>query len=196
VIAASEITGVILCGGSGARMGGVDKPLQLLNGMPMVQHVRTRLVPQVHHVVLSANRHHDAYRMWNDVVIGDVIADAGPLGGVLTVSQHTQLPYLFCCPGDAPRLSTTLVATLCAALAASPADIAIPHDGTQPQHLFMLLSQRVANHLQQYLAAGQRSVRDFVSALPHVVVDCSREYESFVNVNTEHELQTVAQQLQ
>lgn len=194
MIDASEITGVILCGGQGARMGGVEKPLQRLHDMPMVQHVRDRLGPQVGSVIISANRCHEAYGAWNDVVLSDAIPNAGPLGGLLTACTYSALPYLFCCPGDAPRLSTTLVSTLAEALTLSQKDIAIPHDGVQPQHLFMLLSLRATAQLQAYLATGHRSVSGFVAGTPHVVVDASSAFDTFMNINTEHDLQAVGLQ--
>lgn len=194
MIDAREITGVILCGGHGARMGGVEKPLQPLRGKPMVQHVRERLAPQVDRIVISANKCHEAYGTWNDVVLSDEIPNAGPLGGILTACTHSTLPYLFCCPGDAPRLSTTLVSTLAKALALSQQDIAIPHDGVQPQHLFMLASLRATDQLREYLTAGHRSVGGFVAGTRHAVVDASSVFDSFMNVNTAQDLQAVERQ--
>ncbi|HEV8261552.1 MAG TPA: NTP transferase domain-containing protein, partial [Burkholderiales bacterium] len=50
------VTGVILAGGLGRRMGGVDKGLQLLNGRPMAARVLSRLAPQVDEVLINANQ--------------------------------------------------------------------------------------------------------------------------------------------
>lgn len=194
MIEAHEITGVILCGGKGTRMGGVEKPLQQLCGIPMVQQVRERLAPQVSHIVISANSCHEAYSAWNDVVLSDMVPNAGPLGGILTACGHTTLPYLFCCPGDAPHLSTTLVSTLARALTLSHKDMAIPHDGVQPQHLFMLLSLRATGVLREYVNAGHRSVGGFAACMQHVVVDASSEYDSFMNVNTGLDLRALEHQ--
>ena len=38
-----DITGLILAGGRGSRMGGVDKGLQNFNGMPLALHTLMRL---------------------------------------------------------------------------------------------------------------------------------------------------------
>ena len=50
------ISGIILAGGLGRRMGGVDKGLQVLRGKPMVQHVIERLAPQVAEILINANQ--------------------------------------------------------------------------------------------------------------------------------------------
>ena len=73
MITRGEITGVILCGGDARRMFGVEKPLQLMDGEPLVAHVRARVSPQVAQVVISANREHDAYAVWGDPVVSDDI---------------------------------------------------------------------------------------------------------------------------
>lgn len=191
MIRAEEITGVILCGGSGVRMGGVDKPLQMLAGMPMVQHVRQRLAPQVSRILVSANQHHVEYGAWGDTVVVDETPNQGPLGGIASALAYTDSLYVFCCPGDAPRLSRTLVATLAHALTLSSQDVAIPHDGEQSQHLFMLVAVRVLPQLQDYLCTNRRSVAHWVATTQHTVVDASHEHDSFVNINTAVELRAV-----
>ena len=42
-----DITGLVLAGGRGTRMGGIDKGLQLFRGQPLAQHALARLAPQV-----------------------------------------------------------------------------------------------------------------------------------------------------
>jgi molybdopterin-guanine dinucleotide biosynthesis protein A len=51
-----KITGVVLAGGMGRRMGGADKGLQDLRGQPLVACAIDRLAPQVDHLLISANR--------------------------------------------------------------------------------------------------------------------------------------------
>ena len=50
----SEVCGLVLAGGLGRRMGGVDKGLQLLQGRPLTLHVIERLRPQVDRVLINA----------------------------------------------------------------------------------------------------------------------------------------------
>ena len=60
-ISPGEITGLVLAGGRGSRMGGVDKGLQNFNGTPLALHALMRLQPQVGELMINANRNLAAY---------------------------------------------------------------------------------------------------------------------------------------
>ncbi len=183
--ARTAITGVILCGGRGRRMGGVEKPLSLLNGVPLVQHVAQRLAPQVGRVIVSANREQARYAPWANAVVGDAYDDSGPLGGIQAALAITTTEFLFCCPGDAPLLDTTLVHRLRHAMA--PSDIAvIPHDGTRAQPLFLLLraTPQVRASLDAYLQSGARAVHGWLAQCNAREVQADDIPESFTNINT------------
>ncbi len=184
----SEITGVILCGGEGRRMEGREKALELLVGIPLVLHVRRRLAPQVGRIVISANRELDRYAGWGDTVVADERAGLGPLGGLLTALDRIETPYTFCCPGDAPLLSTTLVAQLAAAMPARPADLAIPHDGERCQPLFMLLRTNLRWSLRTFLQGPGRAVRAWTDMQRSVLFDASPDREAFANANARTDL--------
>jgi molybdopterin-guanine dinucleotide biosynthesis protein A len=186
------ITGVILCGGDARRMSGVDKPLQLLDDRPLVAHVQARLTPQVARVLISANRMRDSYAAYGDEVVRDSAPGAGPLGGLsstLDALQSRQTPYLFACPGDAPFLDPLLVVRLAAALADTDADVAVPHDGTRAQHLFLLMRTTLQPDLALYLDTGARSVHGWLDTQRVCAVDAADIAASFANINTMQELQ-------
>lgn len=180
------VTGIILCGGEGRRMGGVDKPLLEREGRPLVAQVHAALAPQVTQMLVSANRHAERYAAY-----GEVIADAhpgrGPLEGLASALARVDTPLAFVCPGDAPHLDTTLVARLAAAL--GNADAAYPHDGVQPQHLFLLLRTALLHDLQAWLDAGGRSVRRFLATRVVVEVNAHDIASSFLNVNEPRDLE-------
>ena len=103
MIDTSDITGVILAGGRGSRMGGVDKGLQNFNGMPMALHTLMRLAPQVGDVMINANRNLGAYEAFGVPVWPDVLADyPGPLAGFLTALERCETPWLVTVPCDTP----------------------------------------------------------------------------------------------
>src|SRR5947209_13773900 len=106
----SEVTGVVLAGGQGSRMGGVDKGLQPFRGRPMVAHVLERLAPQVGTVLVNANRNIDAYEAFGYRVIADEIEGfAGPLTGFERGLAHAVTPLLVTAPCDSPFLPADLV---------------------------------------------------------------------------------------
>ena len=66
-----KIAGLILSGGEGRRMGGVDKGLQHFQNQPLVQHVIERLSPQVDALWISANRNMSTYADFGHPVFSD-----------------------------------------------------------------------------------------------------------------------------
>jgi molybdopterin-guanine dinucleotide biosynthesis protein A len=71
------ITGLVLAGGQGRRMGGVDKGLQPLRGRPMVEWVIGRLAPQVDEVVVNANANLERYAALGHRVVSDAACTPG-----------------------------------------------------------------------------------------------------------------------
>ena len=122
------ITAVILAGGRGSRMGGVDKGLQNFNGVPLALHTLLRLSPQVGDVMINANRNLAAYEsfgvpVWPDSTsMGDF---AGPLAGFMTGLERCETPYLLTVPCDTPLFPHDLVARLADALEEQSADFAV-----------------------------------------------------------------------
>jgi molybdenum cofactor guanylyltransferase len=172
-------------------MDGVEKALQPVGGVPMVKHVRTRLEPQVGHIIVSANHAHEQYRtlLPDDTLVADAVPGLGPLGGIMTAFSVTHSPYLFCCPGDAPFLNEQLVARLAAALdKEAEASVAVPFDGERSQHLFLLMRTSLRHHLLGYVDRGERSVHGFVSGTAPVLVNAADIADSFRNINTLDEL--------
>jgi len=182
------ISGVVLCGGAGNRVGGADKPLLKLAGRPLIGHVLERLTPQVDEVVINANRHGDAYRALGAPVVADAVAGQGPLAGIAAAAPVCQGELLFFCPGDAPSLGVDLVAKLAGRLReAGPAEAVIPHDGIRDQVLFLLAHRQAVATVAGYLAAGGRSVHGWLETL-HTLRCPIGDVSQFVNVNTPADL--------
>lgn len=129
-ISRDDITGLVLAGGQGSRMGGVDKGLQLLDGQPLARLALQRLQPQVGALLLSANRHQGDYEALAAPFHAPVLADglagyAGPLAGFLAGLAHCATPWLLTVPCDSPRLPADLARRLADAAAREGADIAV-----------------------------------------------------------------------
>ncbi|MEZ5598376.1 MAG: molybdenum cofactor guanylyltransferase MobA [Pseudomonadales bacterium] len=179
------ITGVILCGGSGRRVGGTDKPLLPFHGRPLVDWVAASLGPQVGDIVLSANRNQARYAQWGKVVTDAPLDSRGPLTGILRALQQCPGDWFAAVPGDAPLLNAHIVARL--ALQAPADGIAVAHDGTRLQGLHLVLHRALRAQLEACLDGAQRSVQGWLRSLPRrrlCVVDCTDIATSFLNVNT------------
>ena len=189
----NDITGLILAGGRGSRMGGVDKGLQTHHGVPLALHALLRLSPQVGQVLINANRNLGAYEAMGASVWPDALPDyAGPLAGFLAGLEHCETPYLVTVPCDSPNFPLDLVARLAAALEGDGADIAMAatlEDGqlrTQP--VFCLMRSTLLESLVAFTQGGQRKI-DRWSAQQRCVEVCFDDPQAFANANTLAELQ-------
>ena len=190
---AANITGVVLAGGQGRRMGSVDKGLVLLHGRPMVQHVLERLAPQVGEILINANQHVAEYAALGHRVIPDAIGGfAGPLAGLHVALTHAAHPTVATVPCDSPFLPADLVSRLRAALDADNAELAVARTFDQPHPVFALVRKRVLPHLARFLEAGGRKIDAWYSTLAIIEVAFDDEADAFRNINTLDELQHAA----
>jgi molybdenum cofactor guanylyltransferase len=184
----TPICGLVLAGGQGRRMGGIDKGLASLHGRPLVAHVVERLRPQVERLLISANRNIDTYAAFGEVVADRVADFAGPLAGLDAGLHACPTPLLVTVPCDAPFLPADLVARLAAARAAADADVAIARTGAQVHPVFALVSTRVRSQLAEFLARGERKAQAWTATLRVVEVAFDDVPEAFTNLNTRAEL--------
>lgn len=200
-IAPADITGLLLAGGLGSRMGGVDKGLQPFNGEPLALHAIRRLRPQVGTLMLNANRNLEAYEVFGAPVHADVLADyPGPLAGFLTGLAHCRTPWLLTVPCDTPLFPLDLAARLAEAAAAGDAEIAMavaPEETEgaapllRPQPVFCLLRADLLESLRRYTEAGGRKVQAWTAQHRTVRVPFDRPGDApdaFFNANTLAEL--------
>lgn len=210
MISKDDITGLILAGGRGSRMGGVDKGLQNFRGMPLALHTLMRLGPQVGTVMVNANRNLAAYESFGVEVWPDVISDyAGPLAGFLTGLERCETDYLVTVPCDTPLFPTDLVARLAEALEREGADIAMAAareedaasesaEGSQvrTQPVFSLMKRDVMESLVRFTQGGGRKIDAWTAQHKTVVVPFDREGDdksAFFNANTLEELHRLEQ---
>lgn len=199
-----DITGLVLAGGRGERMGGRDKGLQPFRGEALALRALRRLGPQVGATAVSANRHLDAYRAFGAPVWPDAEAGhPGPLAGMLAGLRHCATPWLLTVPCDAPRFPRDLARRLADTAARAGADIAFaaaPHEDAppagarpavlRPQPVFCLLRATLADDLGAWLAGGGHKVQAWMARHAHVAVAFA-DGQAFANVNTLAQLQAL-----
>ena len=188
----NEITGLILAGGRGSRMGGIDKGLQIHRGMPLAMHALLRLAPQVGEVMVNANRNLGAYDSMGVPVWPDALPDyPGPLAGFLTGLEHCETPYLVTVPCDSPLFPEDLVARLGAGLAAEDAELAMAatHEGGELrlQPVFCLMQAGVLESLVRFTGSGRRKIDAWTASLRMATVVFD-DAQAFANANTLDEL--------
>ena len=202
MIPTEDITGVILAGGRGQRMGGADKGLQNFNGVPLALHTLLRLSPQVGEVMINANRNLAAYEAFGVPVWPDALADyAGPLAGFLTGLEQCETPYLVTVPCDTPLFPADLVVRLADALEREGADIAMAaareEDGqVRTQPVFCLMKRDVMESLVKFTHEGGRKIDAWTATLKTASVPFDApgdDPQAFFNANTLDELRRLEQ---
>jgi molybdopterin-guanine dinucleotide biosynthesis protein A len=195
------ITGLILAGGRGSRMGGIDKGLQNFNGSPLVQHALTRLQTQqgdlIADTMIVANRNQSTYQSLGVQVLSDSMADfAGPLAGFLTGLEHCQTSHLLTVPCDSPLFPLNLAQQLLEAMAKANADIALAaarEDDSviRAQPVFCLMKVTLRESLSEFMHTGGRKVDAWTAQHTTIVVPFDTpdmDPRAFFNANTLEEL--------
>jgi molybdenum cofactor guanylyltransferase len=197
-----QITGIVLAGGRGSRMGGVDKGLQAYKGTSLIKHTLLGLQPQVGHLLINANRNLDVYKEFGAEFSAEVLTDsladfAGPLAGFLVGLQHCKTPLLMTVPCDTPRFPADLTSRLAKALMQQHADIAMvssPDDEGILRHqpVFCLMRKELLGSLQTFTSAGGRKIGAWASQHKLARVDFNQAHDdpkAFYNANTLQDLQ-------
>ncbi len=188
-----DITGLILAGGRGSRMGGVDKGLQNHLGMPLALHALLRLAPQVGQVMINANRNLAAYESMGAPVWPDALPEyPGPLAGMLAGLEHCETPWLVTVPCDTPNFPPDLVERLAHALVDADAEIAmaatLEHGVVQVQPVFCLVTAALLESLVAFLHGGERKI-DRWTGQHRCAQALFEDGNAFFNANTLAELQ-------
>ncbi len=201
-----SITGLILAGGRGARMGGVDKGLQNFNGTPLTLHTLMRLQMQnavtLSEMMVVANRNLSAYesfgvQVWPDSTDGF----AGPLAGFLTGLERCETDLLLTVPCDSPLFPLNLTQRLLDALIAEDAEIAVAaakeEDGSvRAQPVFCLMRVSLLESLVKFMQTGGRKIDAWTAQHKTVLVPFDTDDvdpRAFFNANTLEELHRLEQ---
>ncbi|MEH2922102.1 molybdenum cofactor guanylyltransferase MobA [Samsonia erythrinae] len=181
------ITGVILAGGRASRMGGRDKGLIALNGVPLYQHVLLRLKKQVDEVIISANRNQPIYAQSGCRIIGDFDTSfPGPLAGMLSGLHASTSEWVVFVPCDVPALPLDLVHRLWQARGDTHAVYAT--DGERPHPTLVLMNKILINTLEDYLNHGNRKLMLFMEQVGAKTVSFNEQPEAFRNLNSPEDL--------
>lgn len=201
MIDTQNITGLVLAGGRGSRMGGVDKGLQGFRGIPLALHALMRLQMQTGATMVNANRNLAAYEAFGTPVWPDVLSDyAGPLAGFLTGLERCETPWLLTVPCDTPLFPLDLASRLMTAASEQNADMAMAaapevdgagHISVRPQPVFCLMRVDLLESLVAFTQAGGRKIDAWTGQHPCAIVPFDQpgdDPKAFYNANTLAEL--------
>lgn len=175
---------IILAGGRGQRMGGLDKGLIDWRGAPLVAHVHQVVRPWSDDLIISCNRNQDAYAAFADQLVGDAEADyPGPLAGVIAGLAAARYDWVLLLACDAPRIDRALLDDLLRT-AVSADCAAMVRQGGYWQPMFSVLPQRLRAPLQQAWDEGERSLQKALRRGPVAGLECSEGDVRLENFNS------------
>lgn len=183
-----DVTAVILAGGMGRRMDGVDKGLIEVAGREMIGFVVDTLRGNVDHIVINANRNLKRYERYPVTVVADSIQGyQGPLAGIEAGLSAASTDWVFTCPCDSPMQSAQLLPHMWSEVKEEEVEIGVAHDGQRTHPVFLLLKRELLSSLRIYLESGQRKIDRWFGSHRLAIIDCSAYAQSFVNINTAEE---------
>ncbi|MBV1881396.1 MAG: molybdenum cofactor guanylyltransferase [Pseudomonadales bacterium] len=184
VITKKDITGLILAGGKGTRMGGVDKGLVSLKENRLIDRAVQHLSPQVSQLFISCNRNIETYQSLGYETVQDFYyKDCGPLSGIYNALLQCQTPYLAVVPVDSVSIPTDLVMRLSSVINSRERGCSYAHDGERTQPLFALIFTQLREDLDDFLSRGERRTHAWMRQHDAISVDFSDEQSAFTNIN-------------
>lgn len=179
------VVGVILAGGRGRRMGGIDKALIAWQGRPLLVHLIEQFSPGLSQLMLNSNRPASVYSEYGLEVFADAagVQGMGPLAGLLSALRRHPQALVLTVPCDAPVLPRGYVARMLSATNGQRHPLAVAWDGHDIHPTLCLAAGEHAASLAAFLASGQRRARDWLLQEGAVRVDFSDQAEAFININ-------------
>ena len=184
----SEISSVILAGGQGLRMDGVDKGLIEFRGLPLVAHVASVIESKVDKIYISANRSFDSYASYGEVISDDLLGFQGPLAGISKALKVCSTKYLLVLPCDSPLIDSELIDDLISRMKQKDADICVAHDGSIMHATFALMKSNLGKSLEHFLNDGGRKMALWYRQQNLERVDVSDRLVVLTNLNKPEDL--------
>lgn len=186
----NSLSAVILAGGQGSRMGGVDKGLVGFRDQPMIAHTVKLVRPLVQQLIISCNRNQPEYRLLADMIVTDPVAGfQGPLMGILSGLQVADAEHLLILPCDTPLLNDEVLNRLIETSRQQPEAIIVLAEAGRLHPLHAIVPAVLAEDLERWLEGGQRAVQRWMRNHDLIEVDVTDLSDRLSNLNTPEELQ-------
>jgi len=161
----TDVTIIILCGGRGQRMGGLDKGLINFCGKPLIEHILDAIKPQCKTIIINANRHIEQYSKYGYPVLADDLNDfQGPLAGFSIAMEHATTPFIMTLPCDAPLIPKDMVTRFIQTMQQADSDIVVAHDGERIQPVYALIKTSPHDNLTNFPQKGEQKTAQWLTS--------------------------------
>ncbi len=186
-ISPEQLTGLILAGGQGRRMGTRNKGLIDIAGRPLVDYAADLLKPYVQRLLVCSNDQQDHYQSLGYSVIDDgEFARQGPLAGILAGIRATKTPWLAIIPCDQLTLPEKVYPALAKAATQCPVGMAVACDKHRMHPTCAVIKRNVGKSLQQRIVTGELKAGLWFEEMNAARVVF--EDVEFINLNTPKDL--------
>ncbi|MBX5490995.1 MAG: molybdenum cofactor guanylyltransferase [Chloroflexi bacterium] len=185
------VTPVVLAGGQGTRLGGVNKALLEVGGRRVIDRLLDALRPLGTPIVIVSNDD-SLVGLPDTVVVRDVEPRAGALMGLYSGLRVVRTPLATATACDMPFVSTALLRALLALT--EGVDAVVPVIGEQPEPLHAVYRPSCVPAIEAALVAGRKRLLSFFEAVQVRYVEETElrrwdpELRSFLNVNRPEDL--------
>lgn len=177
-------------------MGGQDKGLIALAGRPLIAWVLERIAPQVDEVLISANRHLEAYAELGYPVVADDHADyRGPMAGIAAAGAQARGEWLLAVPCDAPFLPRDLGRRLLDHAIHAQCKLVRAADSGQIHYTTFLFQRSLLADLAAHVADGRLKLQAWQAEHGAETATFVDQPGAFLNVNTPDDLAQAERQL-
>ena len=183
----TKISCIILAGGEGKRVGGVDKGLLEYKNRPLIEYIINTIRPQVDDIVISANRNHDRYKQYSSKVVSDKSEKyLGPMAGIDAALPHCKHDWVLIIACDTPLLAADIIDKFLQTKTDSKLYIA---ESNNKMQLLLLLHRSLHSSIKRALSENQlRLMRWAKSQQPEIVI--FHAVAAFKNFNNSKDFET------
>ena len=187
----TDISGVILAGGKGTRMG-FPKSFLTVKGIKVIDTVLNILKSSFEEVFMVTDDKERFNEFKNVKVVEDLIRGCGPLGGIYAGLKGICNDAAFFVACDMPFLHTDLIERQISMFKELNCDCLVPRWEGAIEPLHAVYSKSSLPQVEICLRTGELAVKEFLSHINCCYMDVdAKESGTFYNINTPQELKKI-----
>lgn len=188
-----QVTLAILAGGKSSRLGGIDKALIAVDGVPLINRIYNTFKNDVSEVIVISNGN-NGYAIEANV-FPDIIKNCGPLGGIHSALTHACNPLVFVVSVDMPFANHDVYNQLLNLHFRANAEVVVPRHGNLLEPLFGLYSKALESKVTSILSDMQgHPITDLLNAANTHYLQLPDDFQTrmwFYNINTPDDLKAL-----
>ena len=188
-----KVTLAILAGGKSSRLGGIDKAILTVDGIPLISRIYNTFRTEVWEVIVISNSS-KTYPI-DAPIFPDIILNCGPLGGIHSALTNASSSLVFIVSVDLPFASKDIFQQLLCIYQKNRAEIVVPKHGDLMEPLFGLYNKTLLSRVNSILADRQgHPISELISQSNTKYLELPDDFQTrmwFYNINTHEDLKAL-----